>query len=402
MSILHLAVTSILGVVTFVCVVIFPLFPAWVQLLAEIERVRCIPFLASDHTDRIPTWDWKDLWNRVRSVIGWRQLVLTIVVVTLLVVTWTLVVLMLVIVGCAVAVAYGRGINFDNHVILTSADPIAYRIFAIALLVMLCAIGVYFLSALAMFEVFVTRAVWGTAVTERQIARFTERNTELISAFEVERQRIERELHDGPQQHLASAAIQLGVARNRLGDSSADPQLEAAQSEIEAAASALRSALTGLRPRTLLEDGLGADITEMAALAPIPVEVSYEAPGRLDPAIESSLHFIVAEFLANTYKHAHATCAHVSAWEEEEVFFLEMDDDGVGGAAESEGTGIAGMMNRARLMGGTLRMTSPLGGPTVARFSLPGDEGRGPSTGRKRDDSPLRSRPPKGNTCVSE
>ena len=374
LSVAYLAVTVALGAVTFGFLILFPLLPAWMLLLGEIEVRRAafmVPGTSVIHREPIR---WKELWDSLRRVVGWRHVVLCVMVAALAIAVFFFALVMVVLVGCIYRIMVGEGVFLsESRPILTGADPLGYRIGGILGLIGLVILTTYLLTAIALLEVFVTRAVLGADALERQVAQFSERNTALISAFEAERQRIERELHDGPQQHLANAAIQLGLARTQLEGqtSAADSRLELAQSEIEEAAEALRAAVRGLRPRTLIEDGLGADIHEMTAHAPIPVKLAYSLEERLDPAMEASLHFVVAEFLSNAYRHAHATHIDIRVWQDERTLHVVMGDDGVGGADPRLGTGIVGMMNRAHLMGGMLTVSSPVGGPTEMRLICP-------------------------------
>lgn len=421
LSIVYLTGTVALSVVTWGFIIVFPLLPGWMQAMGEIETRRSNLLLPPrQRLKKTQSWDWRAMWDRIRSILGWRQAVLTILVVAFALGALIVSFVVIVFVGTTYQVITGYGIDISERVVATNLDPWWQRALAVVVLLILVGVGLYLLMALALLEVAMTRAVLGTDALEQQVARFSARNTELMTAFEAERQRIERELHDGPQQHLANAAIQLGLVRALLSvstemgpsglvssgpaarsgsskcagpDTSSHPsgpdasslsvgsmtspsssvavRLELAQSEIEAAADALREALHGLRPRTLVEDGLGADIAEMAAHSPIQVEVAYEVRDRLDPAMEASLHFVVAEFLSNTYRHARATHVQIRTWESDGTLNLVMNDDGVGGANPLAGTGIMGMENRARLMGGTLEVSSPPGGPTEIRLHCP-------------------------------
>ncbi|MFT0848698.1 histidine kinase [Actinomycetaceae bacterium L2_0104] len=369
----YLTGTVILAVVTMGFVVLFPLLPLWVQMMGEIEVRRADVLLPRRlRTGLGQRWDWNALWSRLRSVAGWRQAALAMLVVVLAVFALIVAFIAVTLAVTVYRLIEGRGVLLTGtHWILSAEEPMWQRLGVAALFIAAIVMALYILTAVALLQVLLTRTMFGVDSLQWQVGRFTERNTALVTAFEAERQRIERELHDGPQQHLANAAIQLGLARSQLREGGADAHLELVQSELEAGAQALRSALRGLRPRTLLEEGLGADISEMAKSAPIPIDVAYDVDRRLDPATEASLHFVVAEFLSNTYRHSRAYEVRIHVSEVDGMLCLAMMDDGVGGADSRGGTGIAGMMNRARLLGGTLELTSPHGGPTRITLRCP-------------------------------
>ncbi|MDO4888534.1 MAG: histidine kinase [Actinomycetaceae bacterium] len=406
LAIVHLAVGIVLAVVTLLCVAFFPLLPVWMQALSALETARSRPLLPASLRGRrrLPHVAW-----RARAVVGWRQsIVVTMVGPVVAIFAFVAAVLYATVAVCCVRLMRGDGIviRAEAGPSLVGPQPLWARAgfvlaFAAATVVFAYACTAVSLAQVAMSH-WLARA--DAEALERQVDLLAKKNVDLTRAFEDERRRIERELHDGPQQHLASAAIQLGLARARLaraagdaggdagdahggpgpsgdahragntsgaGAGGVDSLLDIAQSELEAAASALRGALNGLRPRILEEQGLGADIEAMVESAPIPVSVEYDVPGRLEPAVESSLHFVVAEFLANSYRHARATRATIALSWEGGVLTLRMVDDGVGGADSRNGTGIVGMANRIKLLGGRLRIESPVGGPTVIVASCP-------------------------------
>lgn len=369
----HLVLSAALGLLTFVFVVLFPLLPLWVQVLAQIDQARSRLLLPKRVRRQQPfRWEWQAIGPRAASLSAWRQSLITLLDVLMLMVVpllGTLIAMMFVV---TFRVVTGGDVQWDAHRWLINPDSTVLQrvlgtLIALAILILL----LHLVPLLATFQAYATRRLMDTAVLEQQVTRFNNKNTELIETFEAERQRIERELHDGPQQHLANAAIQLGLARSQLGPSAVSGQLEAAQQQIEEAAKALREALAGLRPRTLLEDGLEGDLREMAEVAPIDVAVNYGLSARLDPPTESSLHFVAGEFLSNTYRHAMATRASLDLSDQGGNVVLCMQDNGVGGADASRGTGLIGMANRAKLLGGHLEVSSPQGGPTVLRVSFP-------------------------------
>lgn len=373
LAVLYLVTSLLLAAASFACLIAFPLIPLWGRVLGWVEEWRARALLPEGRDEPPP--GWRDAKRWMWRVLTWRQTALVLVNASAGFLVFFLITAALTAFVCSLRLAAGLGVRIGGERIVLAGPHPAWATIALSLLAVACnVLLVYALVACALAQAWVSRGLFraDTEAMERQITLLSQRNLGLVEAFEAERQRIERELHDGAQQHLASAAIQLGLAQAGLaGRSAADGHLEAAHGEVEAASAAMRRALAGLRPRTLLERGLGADISEMAAGAPISVSVRYDVPGRLDPAVEASLHFVVSEFLANAYRHAGASSARVSFDYAGGLLSVDMSDDGVGGADPRGGTGIVGMANRIRLMGGQMSLDSPPGGPTRLRASCP-------------------------------
>ena len=222
-----------------------------------------------------PPPGWRDAKRWMWRVLTWRQTALVLVNASAGFLVFFLITAALTAFVCSLRLAAGLGVRIGGERIVLAGPHPAWATIALSLLAVACnVLLVYALVACALAQAWVSRGLFraDTEAMERQITLLSQRNLGLVEAFEAERQRIERELHDGAQQHLASAAIQLGLAQAGLaGRSAADGHLEAAHGEVEAASAAMRRALAGLRPRTLLERGLGADISEMAEGAPISV-----------------------------------------------------------------------------------------------------------------------------------
>ena len=208
-----------------------------------------------------------------------------------------------------------------------------------------------------------------------QLAAVTVSRAELLRAHETERRRIERDLHDGAQQHLVLLSMQLGQARFALDAGRPEVAAEAldrAQEEAEASLRTLRETVRGIHPQVLTDHGLVAAAHDLAGRQPLPVEV--EATGtatRLPAPIENAVYFVIAEALTNVVKHAGATHARVRL-ELGEWVRVEVGDDGDGGARVSPGSGLAGLAERVATLGGTLVVESPPGGPTTVSAGLPG------------------------------
>jgi signal transduction histidine kinase len=196
----------------------------------------------------------------------------------------------------------------------------------------------------------------------------------IVEATDAERQRLERDLHDGAQQRLVSMSLALGLARRKLG-SHADPavieHMNDASQELRMALVELRELARGIHPAILTEAGLGPAIDTLAARSRIPTVVTALPGRRLSPAIESTAYFVVSEALANVAKYSVATKTTVSAECPAGSLRAEIADDGVGGADPSTGSGLRGLADRVAAVGGTLSIVSPVGGGTRVVAEIP-------------------------------
>jgi signal transduction histidine kinase len=185
--------------------------------------------------------------------------------------------------------------------------------------------------------------------------------------------RVERDLHDGAQIRLATLAMNLGMARERL-EPDADPELrelvDAAHQGAKDALADLRNLARGIHPPAL-DNGLPDALATLAATSVIPVELTADTPQRPAPAIETIAYFCAAELLANAVKHSGANKISIDLTGRTDVLVLRVTDDGVGGANQALGTGLAGLAQRVRTVDGEVHVVSPAGGPTQVAVTLP-------------------------------
>jgi signal transduction histidine kinase len=183
--------------------------------------------------------------------------------------------------------------------------------------------------------------------------------------------RVERDLHDGAQVRLAAVAMNLGLARERAGDDALRELLEAAQTGVSGALADLRRIARGIHP-PVLDSGLADALASLAATSPIPAQVRADLPNRPSASIETMAYFCTAELLANAIKHSAAQeIAIIVDSEGPDLLRVRVTDDGVGGARPSRGGGLDGLAQRAATVDGTLRLSSPRGGPTTVTVELP-------------------------------
>jgi signal transduction histidine kinase len=207
----------------------------------------------------------------------------------------------------------------------------------------------------------------------RRVEALTESRAGVVDAADAERRRIERDLHDGAQQHLVSLAVNLGLARATLTDlpDSAREVIDQAHREAKEAIAALSDLVRGLHPAVLEDRGLDAALSGLVARVPLPVRLQVSLDSRPSATVEAVAYFVVSEALANVIKHARATRAEVTVRRTGDLLRVTVTDDGVGGADPSGGTGLAGLAQRVSSVDGVLRISSPGGGPTSLMAELP-------------------------------
>jgi signal transduction histidine kinase len=189
--------------------------------------------------------------------------------------------------------------------------------------------------------------------------------------------RVERDLHDGAQARLVALAMHLGRAREQLGSGGPPADLGQARELVDAAHQGAKDALTELRDLArgihppALDGGLADALASLTASSATPATLSVAIAVRPTPAIEAIAYFSVAELLTNAARHSRAAHVAVTVTERDAVLALTVTDDGDGGAAPRPGGGLAGLAQRAATVDGTLRVTSPPGGPTQVVIELP-------------------------------
>ena len=203
------------------------------------------------------------------------------------------------------------------------------------------------------------------------VADLRRSRVELVDAFETERRRIERDLHDGVQQRLVALTMTLGRAELDVPEGPGLELVREAHGQAEAALDDLRGTVRGIHPRVLADHGLAAAVHEIADHAAVPVSVDIRLDDRPPPPVEAAAYFVASEALTNVARHADARQAQVHAWQHNGSLVLTVVDDGVGGADAANGTGLAGLLVRLDALGGELLVTSPPGGPTEVRMEVP-------------------------------
>jgi signal transduction histidine kinase len=197
----------------------------------------------------------------------------------------------------------------------------------------------------------------------------------LIEAGDAERQRVERNVHDGVQQRLLAAALLLRQA-NRTP--TPDRVLVArGAAEVETAIAELRALVRGMNPPELVRYGLSGAVAALADRAGVPMTVDDRLAGAALPEqVAVTAYFVVVEAVANIGKYAHAHAATATLARTGDRLVVTVCDDGAGGAGAQSGGGLAGLRERVESCGGTFDVTSPAGKGTTVRASLPLGGGR--------------------------
>jgi signal transduction histidine kinase len=195
----------------------------------------------------------------------------------------------------------------------------------------------------------------------------------IVHAGDQARARLERDLHDGAQQQLAAVSQRLNLALRALPEDppKAKDMLEQARTLLSEAHEELRELARGLHPAILTERGLASALHVLARRSPVPCTVTEAPEERFPSTIEATAYFVVAEALANVAKHAQASTAKVRVTVEDSTLFVEVADDGVGGAQTVRGSGLIGLTDRVEALDGRFRVESRVGIGTRVWAEIP-------------------------------
>jgi signal transduction histidine kinase len=265
------------------------------------------------------------------------------------------------------------------------------------------------LHSAAAAPITVDGAVWGLVTvastdgplpdhTEDRLAEFTEllgtaianthSRTELsasrariVAAADETRRRFERDLHDGIQQRLVSLALKAGTIATMMPQPADEIQgeLSLLADGLGTALDELREVSHGIHPAILSEAGLGPALEALARRSAVPVELDLNLGPRLGEHVEAAGYYIASEAVTNVAKHAQATFIDMRADACNGALTLSINDDGIGGADPSRGSGIIGLKDRVEALGGTISVLSPPGHGTALHVRLPADPVAGPT-----------------------
>ncbi|MQY08938.1 sensor histidine kinase [Actinomadura macrotermitis] len=242
--------------------------------------------------------------------------------------------------------------------------------------VVLLATAVPVVRGLAALQTSLARALLTnqTAALQARTAQLAAGRRSAVAAEAHTLRRLERDLHDGPQQRLVRLNMDLETVARRLDDDPerARPLVEDMIEQSREALSEVRALSRGIAPPILADRGLAAALSAAAGRCPVPVSLEVDLPGRRYAAIvENTVYYVVTEALANIAKHAQATRCAVVVTSSQAALHVRVDDDGRGGAHPGKGHGLVGLADRLAAVEGTLDITSPSGGPTVLTAVVP-------------------------------
>jgi signal transduction histidine kinase len=205
-----------------------------------------------------------------------------------------------------------------------------------------------------------------------RITELKESRGRVIEAERKERQRLERDLHDGVQQRLVSLSLELGQLSAGLdGDSATSTRVDQAREEVGRSLEELRSIARGIHPAVVTGHGLAVALESLASRSPIPVRLKANLDGGVEERVEVAAYYVVAESLTNVAKHAQADSATVNIARSNGELLIEVADDGVGGAETQNGSGLRGLADRVEALDGRLVVVSRSGGGTSVRATIP-------------------------------
>jgi PAS domain S-box-containing protein len=194
----------------------------------------------------------------------------------------------------------------------------------------------------------------------------------ILEAADVARRRIERDLHDGAQQLLVAAAMNLRTARSQIerDPTAAAELLGEVDADLVNAIDELRELARGIHPAVLTDGGIAPALRGLVRRSPVPAEVLCSCTERFAARVEATAYFVVAEALTNAARHAEAKGVEVEVSTANGELVVEIRDDGVG-RADGDGGGLRGLADRVAAIDGTLDVTSPPGVGTTVRAVIP-------------------------------
>jgi signal transduction histidine kinase len=224
-----------------------------------------------------------------------------------------------------------------------------------------------------------TLSAWRSEALEVEVAQLAASRGAAVQAEDASLRRLERDIHDGPQQRLVRLQMDLATIERKLerDPESARTLLGEARDQARETLDELRALSRGFAPPILQDRGLAVALESLAMRSPVPVTVEVDlADGALPAAIERNAYFIAAELLTNAAKHAEASAIRLRAGTRDEGasghwIDVWVTDNGRGGAATTPGHGLAGLDERVRGLRGMLVIDSPVGGPTTIGAHVP-------------------------------
>ena len=372
-ALLGLITLGAVALVVVVGVVLLALVPTLVGAVATVERQR----LALVRRAATQDTSWRDrLRARDRLGATWQEAGVAVLVAT---VFWVFdVIVLLFALGVPLALLLApvwTASDGAGEVVGWRIDTTTEAWFATVSSVPVACASAYVVTVVAAGQAALTSGLLDSRESDlaAAVADLRRSRIGLVDAFETERRRIERDLHDGAQQRLVALTMMLGRAELELPEGAGLDLVRQAHQQAESALEDLRATVRGIHPQVLADRGLAAAVRDLADRLPMPVTTTIALERRLASTVEAAAYFVVCEALTNVVRHAEATEVRVVACEQDDRFELQVIDDGVGGAELGAGSGLAGLALRLEALDGRLTVTSPPGGPTEVRMTCPTD-----------------------------
>ncbi|MBU1250329.1 MAG: sensor histidine kinase [Actinobacteria bacterium] len=326
------------------------------------------------------TTAWRRLLHPVANGHYWLSLLhgaIVAPIIATLSFTVTVVWLSFALAGVAAPIARLAGLAPRSTVLSAETEAaIAVGVFVLGILAILTL--PYIVKALVWLHATVARPFLGrfkSEQLEQQVSSLFSSRQSAVAAEGTALRRIERDIHDGPQQRLIRLQMDLSAAERRIAESpeEASSLVADARRQAQDALDELRHLSRGFAPPLLLDRGLFAALESLASRSTIPVSLETElgATANLPDEVARNAYFVASELIANAAKHSQATRIRLAVVAADGALTITVSDDGIGGAVERTGHGLEGLRDRTHGLGGELVIDSPDGGPTVVRATLP-------------------------------
>jgi signal transduction histidine kinase len=313
------------------------------------------------------------LWRQAIDPSVWRGIA-SLAVATIL--GW-IVVLLLSVFSSGVAMAFAPLYATGDSLRVARTGLIVPVSWAVPVGILSAVLAIAAIVGLAILHGVLARAIMVPS-REAQLAEAARTSSEqragAVRAADVERTRIERDLHDGVQPRLVSVGMTLGLAQQKIDTdpAAAKELIDEAHTSTKAAITELRQLARGIHTSVLDDRGLDAALSALAARSVVPVHLDVRLDGRCSRDTEAAAYFAIAEALTNAAKHSRGTESRVVVrLRDGNTLWARVEDNGIGGARILPGGGLDGIVNRVVAAGGQARIDSPLGGPTSVEVSIP-------------------------------
>ncbi len=240
--------------------------------------------------------------------------------------------------------------------------------------VLLLLLGPWILRWVLSVERLLIRVLLGPSRSSQRMSDLRDSRDRAVRDADTILRRLERDLHDGAQARLIGAGMHLAMVRELITAQAPTVQIlmavDTAQDTLAIAVAELRDLVRGIHP-PVLDNGLAAALDTVAAGSAVPVTIEANLPRRPPPALESIAYFTICELITNAGRHSGAREATIRIDLRDEVLTMRVRDDGIGGAHQRAGGGLAGLADRIGVVDGRLGIDSPPGGPTTITVEIP-------------------------------